>query len=447
MHMPQTGTRTLIVGLGKTGLSCARFLAARGVEIAVTDSREHPPGLKELRNEMPDTAVFVGGFSEVALQRADQLLVSPGIAVSTPFVIKARAMGLPVLGDIELFAQHTRAPVIAITGSNGKSTVTTLVGLMAEQAGREVRVGGNLGTPALDLIGEQEPDLYVLELSSFQLEVTESLRCVSATILNISPDHMDRYATVQEYADAKARVFRHCDVAVLNRDDALVRGMGQSAARHVSFGLDTPSPDDYGIATRDGMRWLVHGDVRLMAASELRLHGNHNLLNALAALALGGAAGLPMPAMLAALKLFRGLPHRMEFITRVNDVDWYDDSKGTNVGATVAAVAGLDGPLVLIAGGDGKGQDFMSLAAALVGKTRAAVLLGKDAAAIEMAIAGRFPVQRVKDMPAAVQAAASIAQPGDRVLLSPACSSLDMFENFEQRGRVFAQAARRLADG
>lgn len=447
MQTTQAGTKTLIVGLGKTGLSCARFLTAHGVEIAVTDSRAQPPGLQELHNEMPDTAVFVGGFSEAALQHADQLVVSPGIAVSTPFILKAKHMGLPVLGDIELFARHARAPVVAITGSNGKSTVTTLVGLMAEQAGRDVRVGGNLGTPALDLIKENEPDLYVLELSSFQLEVTESLRCLSAAVLNVSPDHMDRYASLEEYSAAKARIYRHCAVAVLNRDDARVRDMDTGAARRVSFGIGAPQAGDYGLVTRDSRRWLMHGETRIVAADELHLAGDHNLANALAAIALGDAAGLPMEAMLTALKQFRGLPHRMEFITRAHGVDWYDDSKGTNVGATVAAVSGMSGPLVLIAGGDGKGQDFAPLADALIGKTRSVILLGKDAAAIETAIAGRIPVQRVKDMPGAVRAAAKVAQSGDRVLLSPACSSLDMFENFEHRGRVFADAARRLADG
>lgn len=447
MQMTQTGTKTLIVGLGKTGLSCARFLTAHGVEIAITDSRAQPPGLQELHNEMPDIAVFVGGFSEAALQHADQLVVSPGIPVSAPFILKAKHMGLPVLGDIELFARHARAPVVAITGSNGKSTVTTLVGLMAEQAGRNVRVGGNLGTPALDLIKKTEPELYVLELSSFQLEVTESLRCRSAAVLNVSPDHMDRYASLEEYSAAKARIYRHCDVAVLNRDDAHVRNMDTGAARRVSFGIGAPQSGDYGLVTRNGKRWLMCGETRIVAAEELHLAGDHNLANGLAAIALGEAAGLPMEAMLAALRQFRGLPHRMEFITRVHGVDWYDDSKGTNVGATVAAVSGMSGPLVLIAGGDGKGQDFAPLAAALVGKTRSVVLLGKDAAAIETAIAGSIPVQRVKDMPAAVRAAAKIAQSGDRVLLSPACSSLDMFENFEHRGRVFADAARRLADG
>lgn len=446
MNVPQTGTKTLIVGLGRTGLSCARFLAARGVEIAVTDSRERPPNLQALRNEVPNAAVFVGGFSETALQHADHLVVSPGVSLSTPFVKKARGMGLPVLGDIELFARHAKAPVVAITGSNGKSTVTTLVGAMAEHAGRDVRVGGNLGTPALDLIGSTEPELYVLELSSFQLEITESLHCMVATVLNVSPDHMDRYANVQDYADAKARIFRHCDVAVVNRDDALVRGMA-AAAKRVSFGFNAPAAGDYGIVNQGATRWLMHGDVPLLAETEMRLRGDHNLLNAIAALALGDAAGLPADAMLDTLRQFRGLPHRMEFVLQANGAIWYDDSKATNVGATVAAVSGLAGPLIVIAGGDGKGQDFAPLAAALIGKARAVILLGKDAPAIEAALGGHTPVQVVRDMPGAVRAAAQAAQAGDTVLLSPACSSLDMFENFEHRGREFQQAARRLADG
>jgi len=447
MDVPQTGTKTLIVGLGKTGLSCARFLAARGMEIAVTDSRERPPNLQALRNEVPNAAVFVGGFSETALQHADQLVVSPGVSTNTPFVKQARSMGMPVLGDIELFARNVQSPVVAITGSNGKSTVTTLVGAMAEQAGRDVRVGGNLGTPALDLIAADEPDLYVLELSSFQLEITESLHCTAATVLNVSPDHMDRYATVGDYADAKARIFRHCQVAVVNRDDALVRNMATAAAKQVSFGLNAPAAGDYGVVSKGATRWLMRGDVPLLAETEMRLRGDHNLLNALAALALGAAAGLPMDSMLNTLRQFRGLPHRMEFVMHLNGADWFDDSKATNVGATVAAVSGLPGPLVLIAGGDGKSQDFAPLATALQGKTRMAILLGKDAAAIEAAFGGKITVRPVNDMPGAVRAAAEVAQAGDTVLLSPACSSLDMFENFEHRGREFQQAARRLADG
>jgi UDP-N-acetylmuramoylalanine--D-glutamate ligase len=437
-------TKTLIVGLGKTGLSCARFLMAHGEEIAVTDSREHPPGLKDLRAMLPDAAVFLGGFSDDALKHADRVVLSPGVAAGTPFIAKARALGLPVMGDIELFAHYARAPVVGITGSNGKSTVTTLLGLMAERAGRTARVGGNLGTPALDLLKDAEPDLYVLELSSFQLEITESLNCAAATVLNISPDHMDRYADLKQYAAAKARIFRHCRTAVLNREDPAV-GMGRGAQNRVSFGLDAPAAGDYGVSGTGADEWLMRGTERLMPAAELGMRGRHNLANALAALALGEAVGLPLPAMRMALMEFRGLPHRMEFVAALHDVVYYDDSKGTNLGATLAAVAGVSQPLVLIAGGDAKGQDFAPLAEVLAKKARAVVLLGKDAPLMERVFAGRVKVQRAKDMDAAVQAAAALAKPGDMVLLSPACSSLDMFENFEHRGRVFAVAVRRLA--
>ncbi|HLW73713.1 MAG TPA: UDP-N-acetylmuramoyl-L-alanine--D-glutamate ligase [Gammaproteobacteria bacterium] len=446
--MKQHRTKTLIVGLGKTGLSCARFLAAHGEEIAVTDNRERPPGLADLRAQLPDTAVFLGGFSEDALKHADRVVVSPGVSVSTPFIAKARALKLPVIGDIELFAHYARAPVVGITGANGKSTVTTLIGVMAERAGKQVRVGGNLGTPALELLKKDEPDLYVLELSSFQLEITDSLVCVAATVLNLSPDHMDRYKDMQDYGAAKARIFRHCGTAVLNRDDALVRDIGAGVKRRVSFGLDIPPLGrDYGVIGTGAGEWLVRGSERLIPASVVRLQGRHNLANALAALALGEAAGLPMPAMVEALQDFRGLPHRMEYMGTANDVVYYDDSKGTNVGATLAAVSGVTQPLVLIAGGDGKGQDFAPLAAALKAKARAVVLLGKDAPLMEQVFEGKVAVKRVADMDAAVEAAAELAQPGDMVLLSPACSSLDMFDNFEHRGRAFAAAVRRLAGG
>ncbi len=437
--------KTLIVGLGKTGLSCARFLTAHGEEIAVTDSREHPPGLKDLRAMLPDAAVFLGGFSEDALKHADRVVLSPGVAMGTPFIAKARALGLPIMGDIELFAHYARAPVVGITGSNGKSTVTTVLGNMAEKAGRTVRVGGNLGTPALDLLKDAEPELYVLELSSFQLEITESLECTAATVLNISPDHMDRYTDLKQYAAAKARIFRSCGTAVLNREDPEVSNMGAGARRRVSFGLDKPTAGDYGVAGEGAAEWLMRGTEQLMPVSALAMRGRHNLANALAALALGEAVGLPMPAMLDALQEFRGLPHRMEYVATVQGAAYYDDSKGTNLGATLAAVAGVSEPLVLIAGGDAKGQDFAPLAQAIAGKARAVVLLGKDAPLLEQVFAGRVKTQRVKDMDAAVQTAAELAEAGDMVLLSPACSSLDMFENFEHRGRVFAAAVRRLA--
>ena len=375
----QRRTRTLIVGLGKTGLSCARFLAAHGEEIAITDSRERPPGLADLRELLPNAAVFLGGFSEEALKRADRVVLSPGVAVTSPFIAKARKLGLPVLGDIELFAHYAHAPVVGITGANGKSTVTTLLGLMAERAGKRVRIGGNLGTPALDLLAKDEPELYVLELSSFQLEITDSLPCIAATVLNLSPDHMDRYASMKDYAAAKARIFRHCRTAVLNREDAWVKGMAAGVKHRVSFGLDAPATGDYGVIGAGAGAWLARGSERLIPASVLRIQGRHNLANALAALALGEAAGLPLEAMLQELSEFRGLAHRMEFVATTGEVSYYDDSKGTNVGATLAAVQGVNQPLVLIAGGDGKGQDFAPLADTLASKARAVVLLGKDA--------------------------------------------------------------------
>lgn len=444
MPAAQRQPRTLVVGLGKTGVAVARFLAARGAEVAVTDSREHPPGLAALREAVPGAAVFTGGYSEQALASAEQLVLSPGVAMSTAFVKQARTRGLPVLGDIELFARHAHAPVVGVTGSNGKSTVTTLVGLMAERAHVDARVGGNLGRPALDLLGCTEPALYVLELSSFQLETTDSLRCLAATVLNVSPDHLDRYATLDDYAAAKARIFQGCGTAVINREDARVCAMLTPQQAQLSFGLEAPRDANYGVVSDTGERWLARGSERLLRVSELQIRGNHNVANALAALALAEIAGLPRAAMLTALRDFRGLPHRMEFVAVVGGVTWYNDSKATNVGATLAAVSGLSRPMVLIAGGDGKHQDFAPLAAALPGKARAVVLLGQDAAAIEAVIGARLPVVCVKDMDTAVETAARLAQPGDLVLLSPACSSLDMFDNFEHRGRVFARAVRRL---
>jgi UDP-N-acetylmuramoylalanine--D-glutamate ligase len=437
--------RTLVVGLGKTGASVARFLAARGREVAVTDTRPHPPGLERLLREVPGAAVFVGGFSAVALAHADELVLSPGVALADPFVREALARGLPVVGDVELFAREARAPVVAITGSNGKSTVTTLVGLMAERAGRRVRVGGNLGTPALDLLDGAPVDAYVLELSSFQLETTRSLRAAAATVLNVSADHMDRYASVAEYAAAKARVYSGCDVAVVNRADPRVAAMPTGAARRASFGPDAPPGEaDYGVVARGGAAWLARGATPLVAAGELRVRGSHNLQNALAAIALGEALDLPREAMLATLRDFRGLPHRTELVAEIGGVVYLNDSKGTNVGATLAAVAGLEGPLVVILGGDAKGQDFAPLVDTLLPKTRACVLIGRDAPTIERALGGRLPTRTVRDMAEAVSAATAAARPGDTVLLSPACSSLDMFESFEHRGRAFADAVRSL---
>ncbi|MDX1252107.1 MAG: UDP-N-acetylmuramoyl-L-alanine--D-glutamate ligase [Gammaproteobacteria bacterium] len=443
--MTEEKPQTLIVGLGKTGLSCARFLAAHGVPLAVTDSRDNPPGLSTLQQELPDVAVFLGGFDASVSASAQRLVVSPGVSLREPLIAQAVARGVEVVGDIELFARHARAPVVAVTGSNGKSTVTTLVGEMARQAGRDVRVGGNLGTPALDLLDVTEPDLYVLELSSFQLETTFSLNAVAATVLNLSVDHMDRYQSMDEYASAKQRIFRGDGVMVLNADDPLVTAMAQAGRHTVRFSLDDGVVyKDFGVMRRMSGLWLARHDEPLMPADEVRIKGMHNIANALAALALGDAAGLPMEVMLQTLRGFPGLPHRSQWVAEKDGVAWYNDSKGTNVGATLAALQGMPGKVVLIAGGLGKGADFTPLRQAAANKARAVVLIGRDAPLIEQALAGVAPVTHAKDMQDAVVQARHLAQPGDAVLLSPACASFDMFSGYEERGQVFADAVRKV---
>lgn len=435
--------KTLVVGLGKTGLSCARYLRARGVPVAVTDSRQNPPGLEAARAQMPDLALFVGGFDPEVFSAADRLVVSPGVPLREPAIAAAAARGVPVLGDIELFARAATAPVAAITGSNGKSTVTSLLGLMARLAGVRAAVGGNLGEPALDLLDERV-ELYVLELSSFQLESTESLAPKAASVLNISADHMDRYGSLGEYATAKERIFRGASTAVINRDDPLVRDMGREARRVVGFTLGPPaSESDFGTTERGGEFWLVGGHEPLMPATEVAIAGRHNLANALAALALGTACNLPITAMCEALRRFGGLPHRSVMVGEKGGVRWYDDSKGTNPGATVAALQGLVDPAgsaraVLIAGGDCKGADFSPLVTAVERSARAVVLIGRDAPKIERVLRGRVTLLHARDMREAVELAAEAALPGDCVLLSPACASFDMFDNYEHRGRVFA---------
>jgi UDP-N-acetylmuramoylalanine--D-glutamate ligase len=440
--------KTLVVGLGKTGVSCVRYLRARGVRVAVTDTRLAPPGLDQVQGEWPEVAVFVGGFDASAFAAAEQLVVSPGVAVSEPLIRQARARGVAVIGDVELFAREARAPICAITGSNGKSTVTTLLGLMAQHAGRRVRVGGNLGEPVLDLL-DDAADLYVLELSSFQLETTPGLCAQAAVVLNISPDHLDRYPDLAAYRQAKARIYERAAVAVVNRDDPQVSAMARTSAREIGFTLGVPAAGDYGLVQADGALWLCRGDERLLAATQVLIPGRHNLANALAALALADACDLPLAPCCEALRTFPGLPHRSQLVAEHAGVRWYDDSKGTNPGATVAALDGLVAPgnagrVVLIAGGDGKGADFAPLAPALVRAARAVVLIGRDAPLIEQVIAGLVASVRAADMADAVRQAAGLAHPGDAVLLSPACASFDMFDNYEHRGRVFAHAVLRF---
>jgi len=429
--------RTLIVGLGKTGLSCARYLARQGVPVAITDSRLQPPELNALREEFPDIAMFVGGFDAAAFAAAEEIIVSPGVSVQEPLVAAAIARGVPVIGDIELFARVVTKPVVAITGSNGKSTVTQLVGDMIAAAQRHVAVGGNIGTPALDLLGQGAVDFYVLELSSFQLETTHSLNVAAAVCLNVTPDHLDRYHGMDEYRAAKLRIFRGDGVIIVNRDDALTNMYAPPKRDVRSFGLDAPTGNNFGLRTSGGVEWLAQGAKLLMPVSDVLIAGRHNTSNALAALCLGDAIGLPMDAMLMVLRRFPGLPHRTQFVAERDNIRWYNDSKGTNVGATQAALEGMPGKVVLIAGGLGKGQDFSVLRAAVAAKARAVCLIGKDASLIEQALTGVCPLVRCKDMREAVQQARLAAQSGDVVLLSPACSSFDMFTGYDHRGQVF----------
>lgn len=449
--------RTLVVGLGRTGLSVARHLAARGERVAVVDSRDNPPGLDRLREALPDVAVFLGGFHSEVFAEVDRLVVSPGVSLDTPVIAAARERGVAVLGDIELFVQAARAPIAVITGSNGKSTVTTLLGEMARQSGRRVAVGGNLGEPALDLL-DDSVELYVLELSSFQLDSTHSLHAEVAAVLNLSPDHLDRYADMATYAASKQRALQGARVGVFNADDGAVMAM-QGSHEKWCFTLGEPLAvaDDvfgcqrlFGVCRAADGPWLCRGEQRLMPATELRMPGRHNRANALAALAMGSALGLDPEAMCDVLQRFPGLPHRTQFVAERGGVRWYNDSKGTNVGACIAALEGLAGDdasrTVLIAGGDCKGAAFDELVPVIAAHARAVVLIGRDAQDIARAIAGRVLVHHASDMDDAVRQAAELSRPGDRVLLSPACASFDMFRDYQHRGEAFMTAVRGLGE-
>jgi UDP-N-acetylmuramoylalanine--D-glutamate ligase len=437
------GARALVLGLGRTGVSCSRYLRRKGWQVIAADTREDPPGRDALQREIPDLELRCGPLVESLLDEVSQVVISPGLALTEPVAIEAIRRGLPVIGDIELFAREALAPVAAVTGTNGKSTVTTLLTEFALASGRTALSGGNLGRPALELLEEEVPDLYVLELSSFQLETCYSLHSVTATVLNVTPDHLDRYRSLEEYAAAKARIFALCDVAVVNADDDRVGAMIRPGQRVLTFSLQDPAAD-YSLA-RDPQPVIVRRGEPLLPLASMRMQGLHNAANAMAALAMAEALGLPFGPALEVLATFKGLAHRSQWVADVGGVSFINDSKGTNVGATVASLRGMRGPLVLIAGGDGKGQDFSELRNACRGKVRHAVLIGRDAPQVESTLAGLCAVERATDMPAAVRAAARAARPGETVLLSPACASLDMFRDYMHRGEAFAAAVQELA--
>jgi UDP-N-acetylmuramoylalanine--D-glutamate ligase len=438
----------VIVGLGDTGFACARFLRAQGRRVAVTDTRAAPPRAAALAREYPEVTQHLGELEASLLRSAGEVVLSPGVDPRLPAIREAAAAGVPIIGEIDLFRRATDAPMVAITGSNGKSTVTTLVGRMAEAAGVDVAVGGNLGTPMLDLLRDPMPALFVLELSSFQLETATRLDAVAATVLNLSADHMDRYDGMAEYGAAKARIFEGIGCMVLNADDPAVMAMARRGRELRRFRLGSPmGPDDAGLADHDGEPWLHLGTTPVLPAAAVRLPGRTGVANALAALALGQAAGLPVASMAAAIREFSGLPHRMEVVAEHNDVLWINDSKATNVGATASAVAGLDRPLLLIAGGQGKGQDFDALAASLAGRVREVLLIGEDASRLAAALTGHCRLTDCVDLRTAVLRAASQVRPGDAVLLSPACASFDQFRNFADRGDQFRRLVGEVLHG
>jgi UDP-N-acetylmuramoylalanine--D-glutamate ligase len=450
MKQNYTDQHVLVLGLGETGLSAMRWLRKQGAIVSMADSRLNPPGLDGLLQSDPNLKVHTGPFVLDVLMDCEFIVSSPGVPLNAPELQMAIAQGKKVIGDIELFALHrpVTSKVIAITGSNGKTTVTTLVGEICKRAGLNTVVAGNIGLPVLDTLDDKAPDVYVLELSSFQLETTYSLKVDVATVLNISEDHMDRYPTMEAYAAAKARIYENATLAVVNRDDPISLGLATTEA--VSFGLnEAQNYSDFGVVEANGV-WLTSGKRKLMPVADLQIHGQHNVANALAAIALCSNIGVDKSAMIQALRQFTGLPHRVEWVANINEIDFIDDSKGTNVGATCAAIKGMmkDGKpqkVVLLAGGDGKGQDFSPLLEAVQANARAVVLFGRDAPLIEaVLLASELPIYDAIDLREAVAIGHKVASKGDAVLLSPACASFDMFKNYVHRAEVFVEAVKAL---
>ncbi len=445
--MNNTDGLKIVVGLGDTGLSCIRFLAHQNIPIAVTDNRKEPPQLKNFKKEFPAVEIVLGSFSEELLNKAAEIVVSPGISLKEPAIAHQVDKGKSVIGDIELFSRYIKNPVLAVTGSNGKTTVTTLLGLMVKEAGRTAAVCGNIGEPVLNQLTVPEPDYYVTELSSFQLETTYSLSPMAATILNVSPDHMDRYATYQEYLIAKQRIYQNCHHPVVNADEPSIWQNIKFSTRPIQFSL-TDVNADFSLIECKHQWYLAHQGKPLIATNELKLNAGHHLQNALAALAMAEAIQLPMDSRLNVLRQFTGLAHRCQWVRTLNEIAWYNDSKGTNVGATQVAIASLGahlkGKLILIAGGQGKGADFSSLREPVERYVRQVILIGEDAPIIEKALMNATTISHADSMDAAIQLAKAAATAGDAVLLSPACASFDMFNNFEHRGEAFIKAVEAL---
>jgi len=445
-----SGQRVLVMGLGKTGLSCVKFLADRGIDFAVMDSREQPPGLFDVKSLYPSVDIYTGMLDVTVMKQFDVLVVSPGIALKEPALQHAAQAGTPIIGDIEILAKCTTKPVVAITGSNGKSTVTTLLGEMAKHSKLHTVVAGNIGVPVLEHINEDESiDLYVLELSSFQLETTQSLNATVSTILNISEDHMDRYGSLSEYANAKRKIISGTGIVVINLDDIYVMSLLESESRSrtiFGFTLQEPASDNqFGVISDHGEAWLAKGNDKLLPISEIKIKGKHNVANVLAALALGTAINLPIPVMLETVQQFSGLPHRTQWVAEANGVVWFNDSKATNVGAAIAAIKGMgSNRLILILGGQGKGQNFSELGNMVAQHARLVILLGADADLIASSLDASTNVEKVNSLAEAVQVAYEHAVEDDIVLLSPACASFDMFDGYEHRGNEYMRLVKEV---
>ncbi len=436
----------VVIGLGVTGLSVVKFLNNLGVPLVVADTREVPPLLEAFRKSYPDVLVYTGEDWPQDLIQAKTFVLSPGVALSHPFIQRASENGAEIIGDIELFARYNKVPVVAITGSNGKSTVTQLVGEMAERAGKKVAIIGNIGTPVLDsFLNDKESDLIVMELSSFQLETTLSLKPLVATVLNVTPDHMDRYDSFLDYAKAKHRIHHLAKQVVINKQDPLSSSASISPdAKTIYFTLDKPQAGEYGLSEN----WLCLGEKKILSENQIKILGKHNVANVLSAFALGAAAGLDFPAMIEAVKHFSGLPHRCQHLAEKDGISWVNDSKGTNVGASVAAINGIgasiQGKIILLLGGDGKGADFSELAPLVRAYCKDIIVMGKDTQKIISALKDSASSHIVTNMQEAVQVAARCAQSGDVVLLSPACASLDQYRDYKHRGDTFKEAVQSL---
>lgn len=441
----------LIAGLGETGMSCIRYYRQLDCPVVVTDSRAAPPMLALLQSNWPEIPVYVGELSEKLLSDAEELILSPGIPASSHFVQEAKRKNIPVIGDVEVFCRIANAPIIAITGSNAKSTVSTLVAKMIADAGKKVALGGNIGVPVLDLLKEGEPDFYVLELSSFQLESTSSLRAKVACVLNISPDHMDRYTNVSDYISAKQTIYKNCQTAVVNREDDLAKPEKNVVLGHTyGFTRHQPKHQEFGLIRENKETYLAYEEQKLMAVTELKIRGSHNYENALAALAIGYAVGLDIDSMLKTLKHFSGLPHRCQWLDTLDGVQWINDSKGTNVGATEAAIVGFGEEnkknIILLLGGVGKAADFTPLVEPIKKYVREIIFFGKDGKLISETLSGIVKQHFCANLDEVVFLAKKIARAGDTVLFSPACASFDMFDSFSDRGEKFTFLVNNLSN-